>query len=717
MFGRYSQIKQQTFQFQLFLLNLDYMDNNAIARSESPAIYQPVGNPNLPGLLEERFQEIIAEVEDYAIILLDKGGHILSWNKGAQNIKGYSAHEIIGRSYKIFYPKEDIQSGLPDTLLSSAEINGKVNHEGWRVRKNGTRFWGSITITALHDKTGSLYAFLKVTLDLTERKIVEEKLSNSIEELTLKNEELKREEERYHKMVSEVQDYAIILLDPDGKILDWNKGAEKLKGYTPQEIIGKNFRLFYPKEDKQSNLPQRLLQEAITQGSATHEGYRIRKNGSRFWGSIAITALHNDEGKVIGFSKVTRDLSDRKEAEDRLTIFTLELQQKNEELKQSEIRYQRMVGEVQDYAIILLDSLGNIQNWNAGAQVIKGYTAQEAIGKNFKMFYTQHDVDIDLPETLIKEAEARGRAMNEGWRKRKDGTLFWASVVITALHDTNGKLIGFSKVTRDLTERKKNEDALRESALNMEVKNSQLERVNTELSSFAYVVSHDLKEPIRKIQIFAGRQLEPTKSMDQILQLSEKIIFAASRMQSMMESLLAYALITDDSTAREMVDLNTILTGVEMDLEMRISESKAKIKSEKLPSVLGISVQLHQLFINLLSNALKFSQKGIAPEISITVKVLSHGKLPQELIMKRKEYYQLTFSDNGIGFEANLAQEMFNVFRRLQNKNGYAGTGVGLAIVKRVVENHDGMVVAQSEVDRGAQFHVYLPVASTVFNT
>lgn len=652
----------------------------------------------------------VDEVEDYAIFLLDTDGKILSWNKGAEKIKGYKASEIIGKNYRIFYTPEDKALRLSEKLLNEARQKGRIIHEGWRVRQDGTRFWGSIALTALHSDGGSVRGFIKVTRDLTERKIEEDKYSNYVEDLRQKNEELKRSEERYKQMIDEVQDYAIILLDPVGTIVDWNKGAEKLTGYKSSEIIGKSFRLFHPREEKDLKVPEKLLEEAIEKGSVVQEGWRIGKHGNRFWGNVTITALHGQGGEIIGFSKFTRDFTKMKIADDRMGIILEELKQANEQLRRSEERYQRMISEVQDYAIILLDREGNIENWNTGAALIKGYDAQEIIGKNIRVFYSDEDRRNRLPESLLQQAYDKGKATHEGWRIRKDGSRFWGSIVITALHDSSGEVIGYSKVTRDLTERKNAEDLLRLNSAQLDLKNKTLERLNEELSSFTHIASHDMKEPLRKIQTYVARIESAGFDAEKSREFLQKIKASAAGMQNLIDDLLSYSQLTSETIHNfERTDLNVTMQTVLSDLEISIHEKQALVDFRPLPVVRGVPHQLHQLFLNLVSNALKFSKADELPHIEIVAEVIKGPHLPG-LHDGDNNYHHITVIDNGIGFPHEAADRIFEPFQRLHPRSVFSGTGIGLAIVKRIIDHHNGIISAEGRPGVGAVFHIYLPV-------
>jgi hypothetical protein len=249
---------------------------------------------------QEQFQLLVAGVQDYAIFLLDPAGHVMSWNAGAERMKGYRGDEIIGKHFSVFYRPEDLRSAHPQYELDTARREGRYDEQGWRVRKDGSLFWASVVITALQDPPGTPAGFLEITRDLTKRRQGEQSLRDS--------------EERFRLLVESVKDYAIFMLDPEGRIVSWNAGAERLKGYRAEEIIGSHFSRFYPKEDLKAGKPARELEVAIAEGRYEEEGWRVRKDGSLFWASVTITAVHDPAGALRGFAKVTRDLTRQREA-------------------------------------------------------------------------------------------------------------------------------------------------------------------------------------------------------------------------------------------------------------------------------------------------------------------------------------------------------------------------------------------------------------------
>lgn len=257
------------------------------------------GNPHRAN---DVFTLLVNAVVDYAIFALDSNGYIRTWNPGARRLKGYEAHEIIGSHFSRFYTPEDISRQHPQHELELAVLNGAYEEEGWRVRKDGGRFWASVTITALIDSDGQLRGFGKVTRDLTERRRAEEQLRES--------------EERFRLIIEGVKDYAIFMLDPSGRVSTWNEGATRIKGYEAHEIIGRHFSIFYPLEDAWK--PTFEIQQTLANGRFEDFGWRLRKDGSRFWANVVITAIRDKHGKLLGFSKVTRDLTDKKLADDKL---------------------------------------------------------------------------------------------------------------------------------------------------------------------------------------------------------------------------------------------------------------------------------------------------------------------------------------------------------------------------------------------------------------
>jgi len=505
----------------------------------------------------------------------------------------------------------------------------------------------------------------------------------------------------YNELAEEVQDYGFVLLDSNGIIRSWNKGAEKIKQYTESEIVGQHFSVFHLPADRKINLPDSLLERARVNGMAIHEGWRLRKDQTRFWGKIAITAMHDSANNITGFSKVTHDMSDQKVGDEQVRAFMNELQQVNESLRKSEERYQQMIAEVQDYAIILLDENANIINWNAGAAAIKGYKAEEVIGRNIRIFYTETDKQNFLPEKLFKEAVEKGKALQEGWRLRKDGTAFWGSISITALHNKAGGIIGFSKVTRDLTQKKYAEDKMREYLLELESKNRELEQ-------FAYLASHDLQEPLRKIQIFIEilqRGLHDEKAVRTYL---AKIVHSAKRMSELIQSVLQYCGLTTSANTMVTTDFNLILQHVMSDLELLILDSKAEIDSHTLPVIPANPMFVTQLFTNLISNAIKFTTSE--PRIMISSRQVDREQIPGiPANVAAEHYFEISIADNGIGFEEKYQTQIFSIFQRLHGKNEFPGVGIGLALCKKIMELHSGFITAKSELSKGSVFYVYFP--------
>ena len=381
----------------------------------------------------------------------------------------------------------------------------------------------------------------------------------------------------------------------------------------------------------------------------------------------------------------------------------------------SEHQYSLLLQSVKDYGIFMLNTEGYIQSWNEGARAIKGYNADEIIGQHFSIFYTMEDKQKNKPDTELKIALEKGKYEEEGWRIRKDGSLFWANIIISPVYDTDNRHIGFSKVTRDLTERMEAETALKKSNLlyknlaeELDKTNQHLKRVNEELEQYATIASHDLKEPLRKILITADTLIGQIDLSEKNKAMVLKIQEAGERMNQLIEDILELSSLSNID-AFQKFNLEIIFKEAVDLVEETIKEKKAIISSDGLPEIKVIASQVRQVFLNLISNSLKFSKKDIPPVISVTHRYLT-DKEAEARRLKKNKYLLIQFSDNGIGFEQEFRNKIFGVFSRLHSKKEFKGSGLGLSICKKVMENHGGRIYAESEIGEGAQFMLVFPV-------
>jgi len=479
----------------------------------------------------------------------------------------------------------------------------------------------------------------------------------------------------FRLLVEGVRDYAIFMLDGAGRVLSWNTGAQRMKGYRADEIVGKHFSCFYPPEAVEAGKPARLLALAARDGRVEDEGWRVRQDGSRFWADVTITALRDPDGSVIGFAKVTRDITERRRAELAL--------------HESEERFRLLVESVQEYAIFVLDPAGRVASWNAGAEAIKGYAADEILGQHVAVFYTPEDVALGKPQAQLEAAAREGRVEDEGWRLRKDGNRFWADTVITAMRDPTGALIGFGKVTRDLTRRRRIEEQLAQS--------------NAELERFSYSVSHDLRAPLRAINGYAQAVLEDyAAALDAEGQRFLGIIRdSAKRGGELIDALLNFSRLGRQTLSMEPVDLTELARAVVDELRRSTDVEGMDVIVDPLQPTRGDRTLLRQVLANLIGNAFKFSRGRPHPQIEIGA---------------RREGQAVVYfvRDNGVGFDMRYADKLFGVFQRLHRADEFEGTGVGLALAQRIIQRHGGRIWADGKVDGGATFFFPLPAERPV---
>ncbi|MDB5687361.1 MAG: Histidine kinase [Rhizorhabdus sp.] len=500
---------------------------------------------------------------------------------------------------------------------------------------------------------------------------------------------LHTEEGRYRLFVDAITDYAIYMLDIDGAVISWNSGAQRFKGYTADEIIGQNFARFYRDEDRAQGLPERALRTAAEEGKFEAEGWRVRKDGATFWAHVVIDPIRDGNGVLIGYAKITRDLSERLEAEATL--------------KRSDEQFKLLVQSVTDYAIYMLDPNGYVSSWNTGAQRIKGYSPQEIIGNHFSSFYTPEDHANGEPARALDNARREGRYVTEGWRVRKDRSRFWASVVIDPVRAEDGTLIGFAKITRDLTEREQTQREL-EKAREALFQSQKMEAIGQLTGGVAHDFNNLLMATLSSLELLRKR----ISNDPQALRLLDNAAAGAQRGATLTQRMLAFARRQDLTPVR--IEIPGLVLGM-ADLIKR-SLGPAIMIDTRFPLTLdAVTADVNQLEMALLN--LVVNARDAMPDGG-TVTIAAHEQFVQDKAekgLKPGRYVSLSVTDNGTGMDAETLAKALEPF--FTTKGVGKGTGLGLSMVHGLAEQSGGRFFLDSKPGEGTAAALWLPAAPT----
>jgi len=489
--------------------------------------------------------------------------------------------------------------------------------------------------------------------------------------------------QRYELLVQSVTDYAIFMLDRDGRVVTWNPGAARIKGYAENEIVGQHFSCFFIAEDKEAGFPARTLETAATQGRFESEGWRVRKDGSRFWANAVTDAVRDQSGAVIGFAKVTRDITEKVELQNAA--------------RERDLQFRMLVKGVADYAIYMLDRQGSVSSWNTGAQAIKGYEEAEVVGQHFSRFYTEEDQAAGAPQRALETALREGKFEAEARRVRKDGSLFWAHVVLDPIYDDAGEHVGFAKITRDITERKQAEEELKQAQEAL-LQSQKLQA----LGELAGGIAHDfnnLMTVVRGSTDFLLRQ--PDMPVEKRTRYLHAVLETAERATSLTSQLLAFA--RRQPLEPEVIDLSVRLDALGEMLQRTLG-STYDLRLDLAPALWQVEIDptgLETALLNAVLNARDAMPEG--GQLTIATKNVSRAD---------SEMVDLSIRDTGEGIPADKIQRVFEPF--FTTKPTGKGTGLGLSQIHGFATQSGGSAEIDSEVGRGTTVHILLPKTDKV---
>jgi len=626
---------------------------------------------------EERFRLLVSQVEDYSIIFLDPNGYVESWNAGAQRIKGFSEAEILGKHFSIFYPLEDAEAGRPQAALEAAAQNGVFRDEGQRVRKGGVRFWADVTLTALHDAHGALRGFSKLTRDITERKRVETELAQyreHLEELVAeRTAQLGKSEERYTIVADKTYDWEFWIAE-DGRILYMSPSCQRITGYLVEQFV----------DD-----PEFMTRIIHPEDQPIYRDYLRRMTAGRYSDSIAFRIIRAD-GEARSIEQICQPVFDEtggfmgmrgsnRDVTNRLRI-------------EAELRRVHAAIEDAHDAVAIVEPGGAISYMNIAFGRLFKHTRDTIAGAAIETFFSDpeiarrlHRAALDgLGESLeVEVLDTSGKPMP---------ALLRTAGIMDEKCEVSAALFMFT----DITERKRAEFRLNASL-------AELERSNRDLEQFAYVASHDLQEPLRLVSAYTQLLLQRYRDKldSEADPLVNFITEGVNRMQRLVQDLLLYSRVGTRGKPFAPVDSGKALDEALKNLAMAIQDQQAVVTRDDLPTVASDAMQLTMLFQNLIGNAIKF-RGGENPLVHVGAGKTEDGAA-----------WLFSVSDNGIGIDAEFAERIIVIFQRLHTRSKYPGTGIGLALCKRIVERHGGRIWVEPGKEKGSVFWFTIPLDAT----